>query len=329
MRETDEPRITWEADLPLFSRRMLSQWSLMIVVTAGIMAGLLAVIFAAQGEWASLLPMAGMVGAACLGLWLLGLGIMAVLFRGRYRVRYTVSGRGITCEQLERVSRVSNRLAIVAGAAAGRANLAGAGLIAASRELEEIRWRGAFRAVFDPAHARIILRNAWRTLMWVQCTPGNYSLVAAAVDMQMQHQRTAERAGRSPLASYLWRTLLAVVASLPLFPLADEFGTSLFVPIVVLCFALATVWMINLFGWVVLAGLLVQAAWLVARLLESRSSIWRQGGSYRAYEVLDSGDVTLLFLSACGCAALMWLSIRALRGRWLAALIQGADDMGA
>ena len=171
MRETDEPRITWEADLPLFSRRMLSQWSLMIVVTAGIMAGLLAVIFAAQGEWTSLLPMAGMVVAACLGLWLLGLGIMAVLFRGRYRVRYTVSGRGITCEQLERVSRVSNRLAIVAGAAAGRANLAGAGLIAASRELEEIRVEGAFRAVFDPAHARIILRNAWRTLMWVQCTP--------------------------------------------------------------------------------------------------------------------------------------------------------------
>ena len=47
------------------------------------------------------------------------------------------------------------------------------------------------------------------------------------------------------------------------------------------------------------------------------------------YEVLDGGDVTLLFLSACGCAVLIRLSVRAVRGRWLAALIQGADDMGA
>jgi hypothetical protein len=86
---------------------------------------------------------------------------------------------------------------------------------------------------------------------------------------------------------------------------------------------------VNLFGWVVLAGLLIQAVLLLARQFEVRQSFFRRGETYRAYEVLGGDDLSLLAVAGIGAAVLAWISIRALRGRFLAALIEGGRDMGA
>lgn len=325
MAKTD---IIWETDLPLFSRHMLKQWTLAMLATAAVMFLLLGIVFAAQGEWDSLLPMGAISLGAAGALWLLGLLIMLVIFRGRYRVRYTLSTRGLLCETIDPVARKANRLAIVAGALARSPQTLGAGLIATSREAEEVRWSGAFRAVKDPARHFITLRNAWRGLMWVQCTADNYAQVVAAIDAHMARRGTADRLGqRSPVPAYLGRSLLVVVACLPLFPLAEEFDTGLFLPIFILCFALATVWLINLFGWVVIGGLIVQAALVVVDQLEIRESFFRKGEFYRAYTVLGDDDIALLVVAGIGAAVLVWLSLRALRGRWLAALLEGYRDM--
>ncbi|MDD4880578.1 MAG: hypothetical protein PHX10_03295, partial [Gallionellaceae bacterium] len=74
--------MVWETDLPLFSRRMLGQWSLAMAITAVVLYVIMGTVFAAQGEWDALLPMLAMATGAAGGLWLLGLSIMAVLFRG-------------------------------------------------------------------------------------------------------------------------------------------------------------------------------------------------------------------------------------------------------
>lgn len=215
------------------------------------------------------------------------------------------------------------------GLLAGRPQLAGAGLIGMSRESEEANWSGAFRAVFDPGSHSITLRNAWRTLMWVQCTPENYATVAAAVTDQMRAHKTTDRgAGPSPIPAYLGRTVLVVAASVPLFALSDEFDTGAFLPILILCFALAMVWMVNLFGWVVLGGLALLAGLVVAKQFEVRESMFHKGELYRAYEVLGGDDIALLLVAGAGAIVLVWLSVRALRGRWLAALLDGYRDMG-
>jgi hypothetical protein len=328
MTESQAP-IVWEAELPLFSRRMVAQWSMAMAVTAAVMALILGTVFVAQQEWDAIRPMLLMISLITAALWGLGFVIMAVVFRGRYRVRYTLSSKRLVCDTVDRAARTANRMAIVAGALARSPQALGAGLIGVSRESESVSWKGAFRARYEPETRSIYLRNAWRTLMWVQCTPNNYATVAAAIGQFMSQHKTTDRSGgKSPLPAYLGRTALAVSACIPLFPLAESFHTGLFIPILILCFALATVWMINLFGWVVIGGLLAQSGLLMASLLETRESFFHRGEFYRAYEVLGGDDLNLMLVASVGAVILIRLSVQALRGRWLAALIAGFQDMG-
>ncbi len=321
--------LVWETDLPLFSRLMLTQWTLGMLVTALVMFLILGTVFAAQAEWDALLPMAGMTAAVSGGLWLLGILIMAVLFRGRYRVRYSLSKRGLRCDTLDPVAKKANRLAIGLGVLTGKGQLLGAGLIGVSRESEEVNWSGAFQARFDPLRHTVLLRNGWRTLLWVQCTGENYAEVAARVSQHMQRRRTASRLTKgSPLPAYLGRSLLVLLACAPLFPLAEEYDTGLFLPIFTLCFALAMVWLINLFGWVVLGGLGLQIGLVILAQFEERQSFFQPGEVYQAYEVLGGEDFDLFLLAGVGAVVLIWLCHGALRGRWLAALVADQTDMG-
>jgi hypothetical protein len=326
--------LVWETDLPLFSRQMLTQWTLAMLATALVMALILGTVFAAQEEWDALLPMAAMIGAVTCGIWLLGMVIMAVLFRGRYRVRYILSKQGLRCDTVDAVAKKANRLAIGLGVVMGKGQLLGAGLIGVSRESEEVNWSGAFQARFDPVRHTVLMRNGWRTLLWVQCTPENFAEVAEQVSRHMTRRQTTKRfassrlAKGSPLPAYLGRSLLVFLSCAPLFPLAEEYHTGLFLPIFTLCFALAMVWLINLFGWVVLGGLGLQIALVILAQFEERQSFLHPGEVYRAYEVLGGDDFSLFLVAGIGMAILLWLSHGALRGRWLAALIADKTDMG-
>ncbi len=321
--------LVWETDLPLFSRQMLTQWTLAMLATALVMALIMGTVFIAQAEWDALPPMAGMIVAVSGGLWLLGIAVMAVLFRGRYRVRYTLSKQGLRCDTIDPVAQKANRLAIGLGMVMGKGQLLGAGLIGVSRESEEVNWSGAFQARFDPLRHTVLMRNGWRTLLWVQCTPENYAEVAEKVSRHMRRRRTASRLAKgSPLPAYLGRSLLVLLACAPLFPLAEEYHTGLFLPIFTLCFALAMVWLINLFGWVVLGGLALQIVLVILAQFEERRSFLHPGEVYPAYAVLGGDDFELFLLAGIGAAVLIWLCHGALRGRWLAALVADQSDMG-
>lgn len=323
------PAIVWETDLPLFSRRMMAQWAYAMLATAAVVALILGTVFMAQGDWDAIPPMLMMALAVTAGLWLLGMLIMALLFRGKFRVRYTLDDRELRYQVVERKARIANRLTILAGILARSPQALGAGLIAKSQETMAVRWTGAFRAVYDPDRHHITLRNAWRGLMWVQCTPENYAEVADAIERNMTRRQTASRiAARSPLPVYLGRSVGVMLACLPLFALAEEYDTGLFLPIFIFCFGLATVWLINLFGWVVLGGLLVQWLLVAADLLRERESYFHKGETYHGYEVLIAADYGVLLLAGAGSAILAWLAVRAVRGRWLAALLDGYKDMG-
>ena len=61
--------------------------------------------------------------------------------------------------------------------------------------------------------------------------------------------------------------------------------------------------------------------------MEVRESMFEPGRVYRAWEVLGGDDISLLVISGAGALALGWMSWRAVRGRWMAALVQGFEDM--
>ena len=325
----ETPSLVWEAALPLFSRTMLKQWTLALTATMALMALLLGTLFAAQGDWKALPPMAVMIASIGGGLWLFGMLVMALLFRGRCMVRYTLSPQGLRCDTLDPMVKSSNRLAIALGAFLGRSALLGAGMISVSRESEGVRWSGAFQARFDARRHSILLRNGWRTLLWVQCTPENYAAVAQHVSHRMQRNGSADRlAKHSPTPACLGRSVLVLLACVPLVPLAEEYDITLLLPIITLCFALAMIWLINLFAWVVLGSLGLQIALVIMAQFEQRESFIRPGDFYRAYEVLNERDFELFLLASIGIAILLWLCHGALLGRWLAALIADQIDRG-
>lgn len=328
------PDMVWETDLPLFSRAMFRQWTGAMLATLLVMALILTPLFAAQGEWDALPRLLGFLAACTAGLWLLGFVIMALVFRGRMRVRYTLTKRGVLYQTVDKTAKGANRLAIVVGALARSPQVLGSGLIAKSRESEQVDWAQVARADYDATRSFITLRNAWRSIMWMQCTPENFAAVAAQVRQALAASEVANQAAdpsatetrrASPLPRYLLHSVLVLLASTSLFMLVEEFNLDLFVPLLVMCFALATLWLIPLFGWVVLAGVGWIGLELFLRLTEVRASTVFRGRSYRTLDILSDNDWALLLLAGLGVAYLVWLSVAALKGRLLSML---ARDQG-
>lgn len=322
-----EAALEWQAELKLFSGRYLLTWTVALMATAAVMITILGTIFAAQREWDALPMVVLMTGVVSAGLWLFGLLVMAVLLRGRVLVRYRIDERGIRMQTIDRVVGAAGKAATVAGLLSGKPGLAGAGMIAQSRQSEAIGWRGGFRAVADPEALHITLRNRWRPLMYLQCTPEVYPAVEARIAAEMQRHGTTTRVGRhSPLRWYLGQTVLVLLACLPILMLVESHDIHLLPPILVLCFALATVWLINLFGWVVLAGLLVIAGNLLVELFTPHPSFIRRGQTFTLFDTAGWEDWAAIGLAGFGAVWLAWLSIRALRGRFLSLLLHDASE---
>lgn len=328
---TTPTKLVWETDLKFFSPLMLGRWTWAMALTLLVMTLIMAVILVPSGGWDELAGIFPMFAAITAGFWLLGLLIMAVVFRGKYGVRYTLSATGLLLETTSRAAKVSNRAAIVAGILSGKPGVAGSGLLAASQETQEVKWRGNFHAVHKPDSHMILLKGPWRTLMMVQCTPENYAEVAERMAGYLKRRGAAKRVASqaSPLPGYLLRSVATVIACVPLFLLADEYHLDIFLPIFILCFALATVWLLPVLAWAVLGGLLFYIGEFVLAMLEQRQSMFEPGETYLRFEVLRGDDWAFLALVVgAGIAWLLWLCIGALRGKVRSALAADQTDMG-
>lgn len=327
----DGDDITWEADLPLLrGSEVLGDLVKVFAISGGLVALLLSLLLATSGE-AEQIPMA-VAGSAVLAGVLLLIGLLAsgLLFGGRMRFRYVVDRHGIRITLVDRRARAVNRLTLVAGVLAGKPGGAGTGLIAIGQEEIALEWDGAFRATLEERRRTITFRNAWRRLVVVHVTPDLWSAVVERIQAEMRVAGTEARASRrtSPLPRILGLSVAAVVASLACFPLADAFDVDLFPLILVLCFAVATIWLVSLFAWVVFGGLILIDASVVISLLEVRTSMFFPGETYRGFDVLGDGDIAALVLALVGQAVLLAMGRAALRGRLPSMLERDMDDQG-
>ena len=67
----------------------------------------------------------------------------------------------------------------------------------------------------------------------------------------------------NPLPGLLLRSALTIVACAPLFACPTPSRSILLVPLIVLAFALVSVWLLPIFGWVVIGGL----AWVAVEAI--------------------------------------------------------------
>ncbi len=321
--------LVWEADAGLLTNPVMwEQWGTLLGGTALLMFLLLSFLMAVQGEWDAI--------PKVLGITLLGVGILAllllfvvlVIFRNRFRVRFSLNEKGVWFETVDTCARAGGRLAALLGALGGHPIMAGAGLAGMSREREFASWRGIISAHYYPRGHSIGLRNRWRTVLFLACTPENYEQVAAFVRRRVAAAAATRTAPpRNPLPRLLARSALVVLAALPVFLLPYPFELDLLIPLIMLCFALATVWLLPIFGWVVIAC----AAWLVVEVvvigLEVKESIFASIGTYRNFEILSTADWVALLLAAVGLAILVIYAWRAARGHIPSALSEDVAEL--
>lgn len=326
----DRTALSWEVAVPLWSNPLIVGATAKVFAFAAIgVAGMLSLIFLIQGEYDAIGPLWLAFAAVGAGLFVLGLLIMALVFGNRLHCHFTVDGSGILFETIDRRARASNRLAIGLGLLLRKPQALGAGLIAVAQEVQSLRWRGAFRAEYQPQRRVVILRNRWRPLMLVYATADNYAAVAARIAAEIERHGTATRVPlRSPLPRYLALSAVVVVACLPLFALVETFEISLMLPLLQFCFGLATVWLIGLFGYVLIAVDALIVAALLLQAFTVQDSFWVRGEQFTQWTLWSGHEWGLLLLAAIGLGALATLGWRAAHGKPPAMLMADFGDSG-
>jgi hypothetical protein len=326
----DQDALTWERSVPLLSDPIIAWGTVrLFLLAAGISAALVSVIFAAQGEFDAIGPLWLAFLAVGVGLAVLGLLVMLLVFGNRLHCRIRIDRQGIVLATVDRRARAGNRLLLLLGLLRGSAQATGAGLIATTQEQRSLRWRGAFRAEYLPQRHQVVLRNRWRRLLVVYATPENYPEVAARIAAEIERHGSASRIpARSPIPRYLGWTGLLVIACLPLFAAAEAFDLSLMLPLLQLCFGLATIWLVGLFGWVLLAIDLAILGALLMNALTTHESWIHRGQHYVAWTVYDSTDWMQLALILMALAVIAWIGWRGVRGRLPALLVADFGDSG-
>lgn len=303
--------LTWETDVPLVTNSLVLKQLAVVAGGSGLfMALMLSFISATTGEFDAIPTMLliSLLAAAGLGMFLFLIAV--ILFGNRMRVRFTVDDAGARWESVDKRAKAGNRLAMAAGVLGGSPQTAGAGVLAASRENEFIRWDQVSSVAYDARQRMIVLRNSWRSVGMLICPSEMCDQVLSFVNARVIPSSGVARKGAKPLGKALLRTALVILAAAPLFTLSSyPFELDLLLPLILLMFALATVWLVPLFGWVVIgcaAILAVQITWT--------------GLSEFAY--LYSYEQMAFFLAYVGLAYLAWLSWRSLRGHVYPVLLQ-------
>ena len=308
------PALVWETDVHLVTHPlMLANFAKLFAITAFIMGALLSFILAVTGGARSIVPMLEMTGMLTAGLAVLSGLVCLVVFRNRMHMRFSLDAEAAEAEVIDTRAKTANKIAVVAGILTGRPGLAGAGLIAQSSSHQRAVWNAIARARYHPAWRTVSLSNGWRTVLNLFCSRENYDAVAASVRTALAARKIKARP-KNPLPRLLLRTVLVIVACAPLFGLPELDEQGIFPAILILCFALASVWLIPLLAWVVLAGIAWMAGLELLAASETRSSMFG-GGDFRAYEVFSGDDWALIVVAALGAAYLVWLSVGLIRGR--------------
>lgn len=263
-----------------------------------------------------------MTAAVSGALFLLFLFVMLIVLGNRMLLRFTVTHDGVLCETLSQTARRANCLAVVIGILAGRPGTAGAGMIGMSQEAVFVEWKSVFTVECSERRQVIILRNRWRQVMLIYCSADNFADIAKFVCHKTEASETRTAAEmKNPLPDLLLRTVLTMLACAPAFMLSYPFKIDMLIPLLTLCFALATVWLVPLFGYVVMLCTMIMTGMILADGFKIRHSRFASVGDYRAFELLNGDEWLLLGLTAMGFIWLFRSSWRAVRGRVSSALM--------
>lgn len=322
---TQQDTIEWTYRMPLLtSRFMLYDFAKVIAISVGVMYLLVAVMgWFVEGEFVWLPPEVFLItGGALAGLFV----IASLLLGNHFTTTFNVGRDGVRYASGSR-ERKWNRAAIIVGLLGGSMSATGAGLIASSQEEGGFAWAELHRANEYPGPRVITLRNSWRAVLRLYCTPENYEqvrvVVAAGLARGSAGRATGEAATR-PRVSRPWYSYAAAVllpgagaALVTAWPWLQYEG-SMRVAVLSVLLLIAAGLLGGCLRRVAAAFSLVPTAWVVyltvAEVL-STSDGWFPGEVVRGWEY----DTGLLGITLAGETILVGLALWRLFGREKAA----------
>ncbi|HRK24334.1 MAG TPA: hypothetical protein PLQ11_05205 [Beijerinckiaceae bacterium] len=312
--------LSWDLAVPLVTHPLMLINIVKAFFFSGlIMALLLSFLIGITGSPEQIPMIIGISFAAAGGIGIVGTAAAALIYRNRMNMHFLLNDRGARAIITDTTARNVSILTIILGVLAGKPGAVGTGLITLSDRDRHAGWRGVVNVRYHPKHHAISLANSWRTVLILFCTPENYEKVAAYVAAATARAKVPASAKINPIPKLLMHTVGVVLACVPMFVFDYPFRIDIFAPLLILCFALAMLWLIPIMAYVVWAGLAYVVLHTIMKLMETRTSQFG-GGLYRAFEVLSGDDIALLVATGIGMAYLIWLSRGLMSGRVRSAL---------
>lgn len=277
--------------------------------------GLFGFIFVVTGEFDVLLSMLTIMTMITVGLWVFMLLVMIIFLGNRMSLHFTINKGGVTCDNTSKRSKVADRLLIVLGILARKPGAVGTGVIALSQESQTFEWERVYAVKYNEKRKVIMLRNRWRSLIMIFCLPENYSAVVETIKEKNLRRPENQQLNKNPLSSLFLRTALTILSCVPLFRLDYPFKVDLFIPIFILCFSMATIWLIPLFGYIVIGAVLYLTIVIISQGLQVHSSQFSFLGNYRGFEIINGDEWVFMALIFLGIIYLIWSSWRAIKGK--------------
>jgi len=307
--------VAWDISTPLINNPFIFRASIQLcLITWMVAIVLFGFIFVASGEFDVLLSILAIMTMIIAGLWLSMLLVMIIFLGNRMSMHFTIDTGGVTCDVTSKRSKVANRLLILLGLLARKPGALGTGAIALSQESQMFEWERIYAVRYNEKRKVITLRNRWRSLITLFCLPENYDEVVETIKGKILLRQQYQHLSKNPISSLLLRTSLTILSCVPLFQLEYPFKVDLFIPIFILCFSMATIWLIPLFGYVVIGAVLYLVMVIISQGLTVHTSQYASLGNYRGFELINGNEwifMALLFLAAI---YLIWSSWRAIKG---------------
>jgi hypothetical protein len=176
------PAYAWNTSFPLLTN-LFFLWDMgkLFFFTGLIVSLLLSIMLLATGNPSAIPPLMLLMAMLMGGFMVLTLLVCVIWFGNRFYALFAVNREGAMVEVARDRDKVANRLTVVLGILRGNMAAAGAGLLAVSEEAKRIAWADAKNVLYYPDARVISIKNSWRVVVRLYCTPENYDQVAEAV----------------------------------------------------------------------------------------------------------------------------------------------------
>lgn len=176
-------RIEWCIHVPIFRNTViLKQLGLAVGIPFGLLIIILVVV---SGKSVYTLYALGLLIALLFLTWLF---IMAV-YGGKYEAEFELDEKGVLCRtqaKQAKKDKVVNALTVFLGLLSGKPGVAGAGILAQSRQQVSIQWSRVRSVKYKPRQKTILLRGGFSENIALFCTQENYPEVEQLIMSKTQ-----------------------------------------------------------------------------------------------------------------------------------------------